>query len=80
MGNYFGKLSKNFLTKEFTSGVNEELCSMDRKRVVNFPELAREDIIRCDVMKTITDMPTIEARGCYEKVKRIQMHNLVMEK
>jgi len=75
MGNYFGKLSKNFLTKEFTSGVNEELCSMDRKRVVNFPELAREDIIRCDVMKTITDMPTIEARGCYEKVKRIQMHN-----
>ena len=76
MGNYFGKLSKNFLTKDvMNGGVNEELCYMDRKRVVNFPELAREDIIRCNVLKTITDMPTIEARGCYEKVKRIQMHN-----
>ncbi len=76
MGNYFGKLSKNFLTKDvMNGGVNEELCYMDRKRIVNFPELAREDIIRCDVLKTITDMPTIEARGCYEKVRRIQMHN-----
>lgn len=77
MGNYFYKPNKEFLLNKLSEGVNEVLSNMDRKRLINFTELAKDDKIRAEIIKVLTDAPTITARGIYEKNHVIHLHGSV---
>ena len=52
---------------KLSDGVSEILSNMDRKRLINFTELAKDDKIRPEIIKVLTDAPTTTARGIYEK-------------
>jgi len=67
MGNYYYKPNKEFLLNKLSDGVSEILSNMDRKRLINFTELAKDDKIRPEIIKVLTDAPTTTARGIYEK-------------
>ena len=74
MGNYYYKPNKEFLLNKLPEGVNETLSNMDRKRLINFTELAKDDKIRAEIIKVLTDAPTTTARGIYEKNHTIYLH------
>jgi len=73
MGNYYSKPNKEFLLKSISTGTNEILCAMDRCRLLNFTELSKDDIIKADVLKVLTDCPTMQSRGIYEKQRTIHL-------
>jgi len=77
MGNYYYKPQKEFLLNKLTEGVNEVLSNMDKKRLINFTELAKTDQIRSEIIKVLTDAPTTTARGIYEKLHTVHLDGTI---
>jgi phage/plasmid-associated DNA primase len=72
MGEYYLNGNVDLLLQSFNSkGASESLVGLDKKRLVVFSEPSECKKICSDVMKVITDTPSLQARGLYEDLRDI---------
>jgi len=72
MGEYYLNGNVDLLLTSFSSkGASENIAALDKKRLVVFSEPDETKKICADVMKVITDNPSIEARGLYEDLREV---------
>ena len=72
MGPYYLNGNVDLLLQSFNSkGASESLVGLDKKRFVVFSEPSEDKKICADVMKVITDTPSLQARGLYEDLRDI---------